>query len=167
MKRSFSLKEKKIIDLFPPPAAFSQGLNEFKSYIDASLARPAQYSGAALTALMDAFGAVLAAHLAHEPPKLASLGQYDFDMAPLSEQTATHSMKFMHVTDVLPMLWFNLDRAFEGGRWASFPDMPGPVKWVMVNVAGAWQRRWWRFASCGADGVQRELLCLTEAYANK
>lgn len=146
-------------------AAFSQGLKSFKDYIDACLPDPSQYSGTKLVNIMDSFGEVLATHLAHEPPKLASLGQYDFDIKPISEQTATHSMKFMHMTDVLPMLWFNLDKDFEGGRWASFPDMPGPVKWAMINIAGSWQKRWWRFASSGADGVQRELLCLTEAYA--
>lgn len=146
-------------------AAFSEGLKRFRAYVDSSLSDLSQYSGNELTSVMDSFGDVLAAHLAHEPPKLASLGQYDFDMKGLSEQTATYSMKFMHMTDVLPILWFNLDKDFEGGRWASFPDMPGPVKWAMINLAGAWQKRWWRFASSGSDGVQRELLCLTDAYA--
>lgn len=145
-------------------AAFSDGLKRFKDYVDTCLSDRSQYTGAELTKIMDSFGEVLTIHLAHEPPKLASLGQYDFDIKALAEKTASHSMKFMHITDVLPVLWFNLDKDFEGGRWRDFPDMPGLVKWTMIHIAGSWQKRWWRFASSGADGVQRELLCLTEAY---
>ncbi|CAN8103979.1 unnamed protein product [Discula destructiva] len=148
-------------------AAFSEGLKKFKDYIDACLADPSQYAGHELVKIMDTFGEVLAVHLASEPPKIATLSQYDFDLKPISDQTASHSLKFMHLTDVLPVLWFNRDVEFEGGRWTNFPNMPSPVKWVLINAAGSWQKRWWRFASSGADGVQRELLCLTEAYAAK
>lgn len=97
---------------------------------------------------------------------MASLGQYgDFDPKPLAEATAKHSMKYMHLTNVLPMLWFNLDKEFEGGKWTDFPEMPGPVKWVMINVLGSWQRNWWRFGSSGSDGIQRELFCLSDEYS--
>ncbi|KAI7779404.1 hypothetical protein LA080_000884 [Diaporthe eres] len=147
-------------------AAFSEGLQKFKDYVDSHLADPSSYSGKDLVSVLESFGEVLATHLAHEPPKLASLGQYgDFDPKPLSEQTANHSMKYMHVTNVLPMLWFNLDKEFEEGKWADFPAMPGPVKWVMINVLGSWQRNWWRFGSSGADGLQRELYCLSDEYS--
>lgn len=147
-------------------AAFSEGLQKFKDYVDSRLADPSSYSGPELVSILDSFGEVLATHLAHEPPKMASLSQYgDFDPKPLSEQTANHSMKYMHVTNVLPMLWFNLDKEFEGGKWADFPAMPGPVKWVMINVLGSWQSKWWRFGSSGSDGVQRELFCLSKEYS--
>lgn len=149
-------------------AAFSKGLKSFKDYVDLCLAsEPTQFAGTKLVEIMNSFGEVLAVHLAHEPPKLASLSQYDFDIKPISEETATYSMKFMHPTNVLPILWFNLDKEFEDGRWKTFPDMPGVMKWAMINLAGSWQSRWWRFGSSGADGVQRDLLCLTEAYQNK
>lgn len=152
----------------PIAAAFTEGLQNLKDYIDACLASPTSFSGTQLVDILDSFGEVLATHLAHEPPKLASLGQYrDFDPRPLSEETAKHSMGSMHVTNVLPLLWFNLDKEFEGGQWASFPAMPGPMKWVMINVLGSWQRSWWRFGSSGADGVQRELLCLTDEYSQR
>lgn len=147
-------------------AAFSEGLQKFKDYVDSRLAHPSSYSGLELISVLDSFGEVLASHLEHEPPKMASLGQYgDFDPKPLSEETATHSMKYMHVTNVLPMLWFNLDKEFEEGKWADFPAMPWAVKWVMINVLGSWQRNWWRFGSSGADGVQRELFCLSDEYS--
>lgn len=149
-------------------AAFTEGLQNLKDYIDICLAAPASYSGTQLVDILDSFGEALATHLAHEPPKLASLGQYgDFDPRPLSAETANHSMKSMHVTNVLPLCWYNLDKEFEEGQWASFPAMPGPMKWFMINVLGSWQRNWWRFGSSGADGVQRELLCLTDEYSTK
>ncbi|KAJ4389221.1 hypothetical protein N0V93_006684 [Gnomoniopsis smithogilvyi] len=149
-------------------AAFTQGLCNLKDYIDNCLAAPASYSGTQLISILDSFGGTLATHLANEPPKLASLGQYgDYDPKPLAEQTANHSMKYMHMTDVLPILWYNLDKDFEGGRWADFPNMPGFMKWFMINVMGSWQARWWRFGSSGADGIQRELFCLTDHYSQK
>lgn len=78
-------------------------------------------------------------HLEHEPPKLTTLSQYDIDMTSISDKTAQHSMQRASTTDVLPVLWCNLDRYLERGRWASFPRVPAPVKWIMIHVFG-----WWR-----------------------
>lgn len=64
------------------------------------------------------------------------------------------------VTDVVPFFLLNLDRTAEGGKWASWPPMPAPVKWGMLNIAGAWHGSWWKFASCDAQGLPRQLYAL-------
>jgi hypothetical protein len=63
-------------------------------------------------------------------------------------------------TDVVPFFLLNLDVTYEVGMWASWPLMPPPVRWGLVNVAGAvhWGR--WKFASCDASGKPRDLYAL-------
>jgi hypothetical protein len=151
---------------FLPTDAFHDGLVQFKSYLDACLASPSKFSGAELVEILDSFGPTLHSHLSHEPPKLASLSQYNIDMRSISEKTAQHSMQRTSTTDVLPLLWYNLDKEFENGKWVGFPEVPAPTKWVMINILGWWRGNWWRFGSSGADGVQRELLCLRKAYGS-
>ena len=144
--------------------AFYGGLAKFEEYIEACAASPAKFQGTELVAILHELGSTLQTHLAHEPAKLAGLSQYDIDMASISAKTADHSMKRTSTTDVLPLLWYNLDKEFEGGKWASFPELPAPLKWVMINLFGWWHSNWWRFGSSGPDGLQRDLLCLTKAY---
>ena len=86
-------------------------------------------------------------------------------MKDLSDKTAQHSMKRSSTISVLPILWFNLDVDFENKKWASFPEVPGPVKWIMINVLGRWHSNWWRFGSSGSDGKLVPLLALKEDYA--
>jgi hypothetical protein len=114
--------------------------------------------------LLDSFASIFHSHLVSEPSRLAALSQYDIDLKTIGDATTEHSLQKYSTTDVLPMLWYNLDTEFEGGKWASFPPLPAPVKWYMINILGWWRGNWWRFASCGANGVQRELLCLRKEY---
>lgn len=113
---------------------------------------------------MDTLAPALATHLANEPPALASLATYAIDMKDLSNRTTKHSMARTSVVNLLPMLWFNLDVEFENGKWQNFPPISAPVRWVMVNILGRWQARWWRFGSCDADGKRIELMALREGY---
>lgn len=62
--------------------------------------------------------------------------------------------------DVVPFFLLNLDGTAEEGAWASWPPMPAPIRWGLVNIAGAWYSRWWRFSSCDAGGRPRELYAL-------
>ena len=114
---------------------------------------------------MDTFAPALVTHLANEPPALASLSTYAVDIKALSEKTAQHSMARTSSFNLLPMLWYNLDVEFEGGKWKNFPPVPTPMRWVLVNIFGWWQARWWRFGSCGTDGKRIELLALRKSYA--
>ena len=61
------------------------------------------------------------------------------------------------VTDAVPFFLLNLDATFEDGKWASWPPIPAPIRWGMLNLGCAWNGGWWKFASCGADGRPREL----------
>jgi hypothetical protein len=64
--------------------------------------------------------------------------------------------------DVVPFFLLNLDRTdgFENGRWANWPPMPAPIRWMLVNVMGSYHSAWWKFASCDAAGQRRELYAL-------
>lgn len=61
------------------------------------------------------------------------------------------------VTDVVPFFLLNLDRTVEDGLWANWPPMPAPIKWGLINLAGAWHSGWWRFSSCDSNGDPQEL----------
>lgn len=67
--------------------------------------------------------------------------------------------------DVVPFFLINVDRTAEGGMWHNWPPMPAPVRWGLVNLAGAAHGGWWRFGSCDADGRPRELYALQKAAA--
>ncbi|KAJ9259600.1 hypothetical protein DTO195F2_4944 [Paecilomyces variotii] len=145
-------------------AAFHDGLENLKTYIDTCLATPSKYSGVELIKVLDSFGAALHSHLLHEPANLLALSKYSFDMKALGDHTTQYGLQRYSTTDVLPVLWYNLDTKFEDGKWESFPPLPAPVKWYMVNVLGWWRGNWWRFASCSAGLVEKELLCLRQDY---
>ncbi|KAJ9296759.1 hypothetical protein DTO271G3_4958 [Paecilomyces variotii] len=145
-------------------AAFHDGLENLKTYIDTCLATPSKYSGVELVKVLDSFGAALHSHLEHEPANLLALSKYSFDMKALGDHTTQYGLQRYSTTDVLPILWYNLDTKFEDGKWESFPPLPAPVKWYMVNVLGWWRSNWWRFASCNASLVEKELLCLRRDY---
>jgi hypothetical protein len=61
------------------------------------------------------------------------------------------------VTDVVPFFLLNLDRTIENGMWVNWPPMPAPIRWGLINLAGAWRSTWWKFASCDAAGQPQEL----------
>ncbi|OKL64117.1 hypothetical protein UA08_00145 [Talaromyces atroroseus] len=146
-------------------ASFHHGLADIKAYLETSLTSPASdFNGSNLIMILDCFAPAFHSHLTHEPARLASLSRYDFDMKALGDHTTQHSLQRYSTTDILPVLWYNLDTTFENGKWESFPELPAAMKWYMINVLGWWRRSWWRFVSCGANGVERELLCLRDDY---
>jgi hypothetical protein len=63
-------------------------------------------------------------------------------------------------TDVVPFFLLNLDTTYEEGSWASWPPMPAPIKWGLINVAGAYHWGRWKFASCDSAGTPRALYAL-------
>lgn len=136
-----------------------------KAYLETSLASsPSDFRGSELVKILDSFASALHNHLTQEPWRLAALDKYDFDLKKIGDHTTEHSLQRYSTTDVLPVLWYNLDTKFEDGKWESFPPLPAAMKWYMIKVLGWWRSNWWRFGSCGADGVERELLCLKGDY---
>lgn len=143
-------------------------MGEFAKYLDKCLKAddPSKaFDGKRVVALMNAFGPALHSHLSNEPRHLASLSKYpNIDTATIRAKTEKDTMDRTSPVYLLPMLWFNLDAEFEDGRWADFPGLSWPLKWVMVNLFGWWRSNWWRFGSVGRDGKRVQLLALREGY---
>lgn len=149
--------------------SFLAGLVEFDTYLG-GLASPSALSGTELTRIMDSFRAPFEQHFHHEIAVIAALSAHPRAPAEGSPEAAAASAVFKRwgkatvtkagVADVVPFFLLNLDRTVEGGLWATWPPMPAPVKWGLVNIAGAWHGRLWKFASCDTQGQPRELYAL-------
>ncbi|KAF1737486.1 hypothetical protein CRV24_003104 [Beauveria bassiana] len=157
--------------------AFIDGVVQFQTYLkDLSTSSSKLLSADELLRIMDSFRAPLGDHLHSEVQTIAALAAHPRAPAEGSEEAAAAALVFKTwgkktvtkagLLDVVPFFFLNLDRTFEGGRWAHWPPMPGPIRWILTNVVGTYYGNWWRFASCGADGSPRELFAL-ELHAKK
>lgn len=156
--------------------SFIEGVTEFQSYLE-SLAKSKGFSADKLIQIMDSFREPLGHHLRSEVDTIAALaghpnapaeGSEEADAATLILKTwGKKTVTKAGMLNVVPFFLLNLDRGFEGGRWASWPPMPGPIRWIMTNVVGTYYGSWWRFASCTHDGRPRELYALEMASTDK
>ncbi|KAL2199441.1 hypothetical protein P885DRAFT_31818 [Corynascus similis CBS 632.67] len=146
--------------------SFLEGLAEFEKYLS-GLKAPSDFSGEKLLEIMKSFQQPFEQHFHNE---IATISKFaDHPNAPKQgtpeNDAATATFKAWGkstvtkagVTDVVPFFLLNLDRTVENGMWANWPPMPAPIRWGLVNLAGAWHSRWWRFASCDAAGQPQEL----------
>ncbi|KAM3515826.1 hypothetical protein MY11210_000597 [Beauveria gryllotalpidicola] len=162
--------------------SFIDGVAQFQTYLkDLSTSSSAKLSADELLRIMDSFRAPLGDHLHSEVQTIAALAAHP-KAAPAegSEDAAAaaaaaalvfktwgkKTVTKAGVLDVVPFFLLNLDGTFENGRWAHWPPMPGPIRWILTNVVGMYYGNWWRFASCGAHGSPRELFAL-ELHAKK
>ncbi|OTB02221.1 hypothetical protein M426DRAFT_322799 [Hypoxylon sp. CI-4A] len=146
--------------------AFLGGLASFEKYLRGVEATPANFDGAELVKIMDGFQDSFDTHFHSEISTIASLADHPNAPKPGSAEEALASSTFKTwgkntvtkagTLDVVPFFLLNLDGTAEEGAWANWPPIPAPVKWGLVNVAGAWHGRWWRFSSC-AGGRPRKL----------
>jgi hypothetical protein len=119
---------------------------------------------------MSSFRAPFAHHFHHEITTIAALSSLPAAPAHDSPEAGAAAAVFKAwgkktvmkagAADGVPFFLLNLDATYEEGRWASWPPMPAPVRWGLVNVAGAVHWGWWKFASCDAWGRPRELYAL-------
>jgi len=65
------------------------------------------------------------------------------------------------LTDIVPFL-FNFDSEYEEGIWRDWPPIPGPVRWVILNVAKVMHPGRWKFASCDGGRRRKELYAVPE-----
>ncbi|XWW95316.1 hypothetical protein V2A60_003274 [Cordyceps javanica] len=155
--------------------SFIDGVAQLQTYLG-GLSRPAsELSAGELLRLLDGLRAPLGHHLHSEVQTIAALAGHPGAPAEGSDAAAAAALVFKTwgkktvtragLLDVVPFFLLNLDRTFEGGRWAHWPPMPAPVRWVLANVVGTYHGTWWRFASCGSDGSPRQLLALQRAAA--
>ncbi|KAG9602720.1 hypothetical protein KCU77_g2435, partial [Aureobasidium melanogenum] len=149
--------------------SFLEGLANFHTYL-ADLPSAASFDGAKLVSIMDTFREPFTHHFHNEISTIASFANLPSappaDSPEASAAAATFkawgkkTLTKAGMTDVVPFALLNLDRTFEDGIWAAWPPMPGPVRWMMVNMFGSWNWAWWKFASCDAQGNPKPLYAL-------
>ncbi|KAI1401119.1 hypothetical protein F4819DRAFT_459259 [Hypoxylon fuscum] len=149
--------------------AFLGGLAAFATYLRSVEARPAEFRGETLVNIMQNFQQPFADHFHREIATIAQLAAHPNAPTPGSPEEARAAATFRSwgkstvtkagTLDVVPFFLLNLDGTAEDGTWADWPPIPAPVKWGLLNVAGAWHSRWWKFSSCAA-GRPRKLYAL-------
>jgi hypothetical protein len=110
-------------------------------------------------------------HFHHEIDIVAGLGSHPASPETGSDADKEASLIFktwgkktvmkQSLTAAVPFFLLNLDATYEDGMWASWPPMPAPIRWGLVNLAGTWNGGYWAFASCNANGMPRELHALS------
>ncbi|KAK2039832.1 hypothetical protein LZ31DRAFT_598546 [Colletotrichum somersetense] len=149
--------------------SFLAGLGQFNEYLT-SLSSPSDFSGTKLLDIMKGFQEPFESHFHSEISTIAGLAAHPNAPKEGTPEAANASLTFKKwgkstvtkagTADVVPFFLLNLDRTAEDGMWANWPPMPAPIKWGLVNLAGAWHWGWWKFASCDAVGQPRELYAL-------
>ncbi|KKY26757.1 putative hemerythrin hhe cation binding domain-containing protein [Diplodia seriata] len=151
--------------------SFLEGLGAYNTYLT-SLSSPADFDGKELVRIMDTFREPFNDHFHSEIKTIATFADLPSAPAPDSPEAENASATFKAwgkktltkagMTDVVPFCLLNLDRTYEEGMWATWPPMPGPIRWMMVNVFGSWNWGWWRFSSCDASGNPQPLYALQD-----
>lgn len=146
--------------------SFLAGLADFEKYLT-SLKSPTDLSGEELLRIMKSFQQPFEQHFHNEistiskfsdHPNAPKEGTPENDAAAATFKAwGKSTVTKAGVTDVVPFFLLNLDRTVEDGMWANWPPMPAPIRWGLINLAGAWHSGWWRFASCDATGQPQEL----------
>ncbi|KAK3694507.1 hypothetical protein B0T22DRAFT_72798 [Podospora appendiculata] len=152
--------------------AFLAGLAEFHKYLS-GLSTPADYSGEELLRIMGTFHAPFESHFHSEIETISKLSDHPNAPKEGTPENAAASATFKAwgkstvtkagVTDVVPFFLLNLDRTVEEGMWVNWPPIPAPIKWGLINLAGAFHSGWWKFTSCDAAGQPKELWALRAA----
>jgi hypothetical protein len=144
-------------------------MNSFNTYLT-TLKAPADFSGTTLISIMDSFSPAFEKHFHAEIDNLVALARHPGAPPPNSPEEADAATKLAQwgrqlgqrssVLHGVPFFLMNLDRTAEEGMWANWPPIPSPVRWGLVNIAGAWHSAWWKFASCDSAGNPRPLWAL-------
>ncbi|OSS51507.1 hypothetical protein B5807_03326 [Epicoccum nigrum] len=152
--------------------SFLHGLSEYENYLS-HLTSPSDFNGTELCRIMDSFQHPFEHHFHSEISHIASFAALPSAPAPGSADADGAATVFKAwgkktvmkagMTDVVPFFLMNLDATYEEGRWASWPPIPAPVKWGLVNLVGSWNGAWWKFASCDGAGRPRGLHALGES----
>jgi hypothetical protein len=102
---------------------------------------------------MDSFSQSLHSHLASEPKALLALSRFisedrKFDLAVIGKETGKKTVSMDFALNVMPIFFLNMEsEEFEDGMWSNFPELPGPVTFIIKRVLPLWRGRVWRFVS--------------------
>lgn len=151
--------------------AFLDGLTAFHDYL-ASLISPLDFDGTLLLKIMASFQKPFEHHFRSEIQTIAALADHPHAPVAGTPEEAEAAAVFKAwgkatvgkagMLDAVPFFLLNHDTttAFEDGRWSAWPPMPAPIRWGLVNLAGAWYSGWWQFASCDSAGKPQTLYAL-------
>ncbi|KAI1370085.1 hemerythrin HHE cation binding domain-containing protein [Hypoxylon crocopeplum] len=140
--------------------AFLPDLQVMVGYVRRCLAGSAQYDGAELVRLIDAFAPALREHLADEIPTFVALNEWGEKLKGFHARFALEAQKTELELGILAGAVFLMathDVEYEGGIHKNFPPIPAPVVWGLRNVAWWAHRDWWAFAPCDRAGKMRPL----------
>ncbi|KAI9745885.1 MAG: hypothetical protein M1818_000566 [Claussenomyces sp. TS43310] len=140
--------------------AFLPGLDKYKDYLLEAQKAPETFSGKKLTSIIDEFGAMVCTHLEEEIPSLLELARLG-DKVPLEELMRVEGRKSGENNSRAGGVFYlmNIDTTFEGGLWAHWPPIPGPIRWALITFS-RWTSSVWKFASCDQSGGMVELYAL-------
>ncbi|KAG4417919.1 hypothetical protein IFR04_008973 [Cadophora malorum] len=151
---------------------FMPGLAKFHEYLT-NLPSPSEFSGTMLLEIMDSFQKPFEAHMRSEVQTIANLASHSKAPEVGSQKEKATQAEFdkregdkireAGMTDVLPFFLFNFDSEYEDGLWKDWPPIPGPIRWMVMNVAKLVHPGWWKFASCDGTRRRKELYALPEA----
>ncbi|KAK4098601.1 hypothetical protein N658DRAFT_217898 [Parathielavia hyrcaniae] len=146
--------------------SFLTGLADFEKYLS-GLKTPADLSGQELLRIMKWFQEPFEQHFHREIATISKFSNHPNAPKPGTPESNAAAATFKAwgkstvtkagMTDAVPFFLLNIDRTAEDGMWANWPPMPAPIKWGLINLAGAWHSGWWRFSSCDAAGQPQEL----------
>jgi hypothetical protein len=143
--------------------AFNAGLKSFQSYLEEVRESKTSFESSHLLQIMDSFSTALYSHLISEPKVLVALSRFStsehpIDIVKIALEQGKKQVSLGFILNVMPMFLLNMeDVEFEDGMWASFPPIPGAVKWILKSLVPMWQRKLWRFSSCDASGRRKQL----------
>ncbi|EGS18927.1 uncharacterized protein CTHT_0055400 [Thermochaetoides thermophila DSM 1495] len=147
--------------------SFLPGLAKFESYLTSVQTNPSSFDGEELVRIMSTFQADFEHHFHSEVATIAAFADHPNAPKPDTPENEAATTTFKTwgkstvtkagVMDVVPLFLMNLDKTVEEGMWTNWPPMPGPIRWGLVNLAGAVHYGWWKFASCDSNGKPQEL----------
>jgi hypothetical protein len=152
--------------------SFLDGLASYDAYLS-GLPNPAAFSGQELVRIMDTFREPFSDHFHSEIGTIAAFADLPSAPKPGTPEAEAAAATFKTwgkktltkagMADVVPFCLLNLDRTYEGGLWATWPPMPAPIRWMLVNIFGSWNGGWWKFTSCDSAGNPKPLYALQGA----
>ncbi|ROT39593.1 hemerythrin HHE cation binding domain-containing protein [Sodiomyces alkalinus F11] len=131
-------------------AAFHDGFDAFKTYLEASQKGEVAFDGQRARELIDEFGPSLTQHLHDEVPTLLALRRFGLekmkDLPKVFEEEAQQNMGKAGMAAGGMLAFMSHDVTFEGGLWKNFPPVPWIILVIIRNTVYWVHSDWWKFA---------------------